>query len=228
MGGVNRSRRRGRPRRGTGGPELSKQRILDAATAEFAQNGFGGARINEIARRADTNKRMLYHYFGGKDGLYVAVLEDAYGAFRMAERKLSIDDLAPDEGVRRLVEFTFDYCAENPRFIALLNNENLYRGRHVRKSARVRSLYSPLIETIERLLERGSKDGTFRNGIDPVRFYISVASLAYFYFSNVHTLSAAFGRDFTAAAERKAQRRHVVDLVLSALRLDRGGRLARK
>jgi TetR/AcrR family transcriptional regulator len=228
MAAVNRSRRRGRPKRGTGGPELSKPRILTAATAEFAQNGFGGARINEIARRADTNKRMLYHYFGGKEGLYVAVLEEAYGAFRAAERKLSIDDLAPDAGMRRLVEFTFDYCAENPRFIALLNNENLYRGRHVRKSARVRALYSPLIDSIAQLLKRGHETGAFRNGIDPMRLYISIAALAYFYFSNVHTLSAAFGRDFTAAAERAAHRRHVVDLLLNALRLDTTAAMARK
>ena len=228
MAGVNRSRRRGRPRRGTGGPELSKPRILTAATAEFAENGFGGARINEIARRAGTNKRMLYHYFGGKDGLYVAVLEAAYGAFRTAERKLSIDDLPPDAAMRRLMEFTFDYCAGNPRFIALLNNENLYRGRHVRKSARVRALYSPLIETIARLLARGHEAGLFRNGIDPVRLYISVASLAYFYFSNMHTLSAAFGRRFSAPAERDAHRRHVVDLLLNSLRLDTGAAIARK
>lgn len=228
MAGVNRSRRRGRPKRGTGGPEVSKPRILAAATAEFAQNGFGGARINEIARRADTNKRMLYHYFGGKEGLYVAVLEDAYGAFRAAERKLSIDDLPPDAGFRGLVEFTFDYCAENPRFIALLNNENLYRGRHVKRSAQVRDLYSPLIDTIKRLLARGHKTGLFRNGIDPVRLYISIAALAYFYFSNIHTLSTALGRDFSAPAERQAHRRHVVDLVIGALRLDRRNPLAGK
>jgi TetR/AcrR family transcriptional regulator len=228
MAGVNRPRRRGRPKRGSGGPELSKPRILAAATAEFAGNGFGGARINEIARRAGTNKRMLYHYFGGKEGLYVAVLEEAYGAFRSAERKLSIDNLPPKTGMRRLMEFTFDYCAENPRFIALLNNENLYRGRHVRKSARVRALYSPLIDTIARLLKRGHKSGVFRNGIDPVRLYISVASLAYFYFSNVHTLSAAFGRRFAGAAERSAHRRHVVDLLLNALRLDSDAAMAGK
>jgi AcrR family transcriptional regulator len=228
MAGVNRPRRRGRPRRGTGGPEFSKRRILAAAMAEFAQNGFGGARVNEIARRADTNKRMLYHYFGGKEGLYIAVLEEAYAAFRTAERKLCIDDLPPEEGMRRLVEFTFDYCAANPRFIALLNNENLYRGRHVRKSARVRQLYSPLIDTITRLLARGHEAGVFRNGIDPVRLYISVAALAYFYFSNVHTLSTAFGRNFAAPTERTAHRRHVTDLLLTSLRLDTNAAMAEK
>jgi TetR/AcrR family transcriptional regulator len=228
MTGVNRPRRRGRPKLGTGGPERSKLRILAAAASEFARNGFGGARINEIARRADTNKRMLYHYFGGKEELYGAVLEDAYAAFRAAERKLSIDDLPPQAAMRRLVEFTFDYCAGNPRFIALLNNENLYRGRHVKKSARVRELYSPLIDTVVLLLARGHEAGVFRNGIEPMRLYISIASLAYFYFSNVHTLSAVFGRKFAASAECSAYRRHVVDLVLNALRLDSGAATARK
>ena len=140
MAGVNHSRRRGRPKRGDGGPEQSKRRILAAAADAFARDGYGGARINDIARRARTNKRMLYHYFGGKEGLYTAVLEDAYAEFRAAERQLSIDDLPPEDGLRRLIEFTFDYCAENPRFIALLNNENLYRGRHVRGSSQVRTL----------------------------------------------------------------------------------------
>jgi TetR/AcrR family transcriptional regulator len=171
---------------------------------------------------------MLYHYFGGKEGLYTAVLEDAYAAFRAEERKLSIDDLMPEHGLRRLVEFTFDYCSENPRFIALLNNENLYRGRHVRESGQVRALYPPLIESIRKLLARGRETRRFRNGIDPLRLYISIAALGYFYFSNLHTLSAAFDRDFSAPAERRAQRRHVVDLVLASLRLDTAPRAGRK
>lgn len=228
MAGVNHSRRRGRPRRGDGGPELSKSRILGAAADAFARDGYGGARINDIARRAGTNKRMLYHYFGGKEGLYTAVLEDAYAAFRAAERRLSIDDLPPEKGLRRLIEFTFDYCAENPRFITLLNNENLYRGRHVRGSAEVQALFPPLIASIRKLLARGRAVGRFRTGIDPLRLYISIASLGYFYFSNLYTLSAALDRDLSAPAERRAQRRHVVDLVLASLRLDMRARAARK
>jgi TetR/AcrR family transcriptional regulator len=228
MGGVNRSRRRGRPKRGDGGPELSKRRIVEAAAAAFAADGYGGARINEIARRAGTNKRMLYHYFGGKEGLYTAVLEAAYGAFRAAERQLSIDNLPPERGLRKLIEFTFDYCAENPDFIALLNNANLYRGRHLRGSRQVRALYLPLIDSIRRLLARGRAAGAFRNGVDPLRLYISIAALGYFYFSNVHTLSAALDRDLSAAAERRAQRRHIVDLVLQSLRLDKRATAAGK
>jgi TetR/AcrR family transcriptional regulator len=228
MAGVNHSRRRGRPRRGNGSPELSKRRILAAAAAAFARDGYGGARINDIARRAGTNKRMLYHYFGGKDGLYTAVLEDAYAAFRAAERRLSIDNQPPETGLRRLVEFTFDYCAANPQFIALLNNENLYRGRHVRASAQVRHLFPPLIESIRKLLARGRATRRFRGGVDPLRLYISIASLGYFYFSNVHTLSAVMGRDLSAPRERRAQRNHVVDLVLAALHLDTATRKIRK
>lgn len=228
MAGVNHSRRRGRPRRGDGGPAVSKRRILVAATEAFARDGYGGARINDIARRASTNKRMLYHYFGGKEGLYAAVLENAYADFRAAERQLSIDDLSPETGLRRLVEFTFDYCAENPRFIALLNNENLYRGRHVRGSAQVRTLFPPLIESIRALLARGRAERRFRGGVDALRLYISIAALGYFYFSNLHTLSAVMNRDLSAPRERSAQRRHVVDLVLSALRLDRRAKPVKK
>lgn len=227
MPGVNHSRRPGRPKRGEGGPELSKRRILTAAAEAFARDGYAGARINAIARRAATNKRMLYHYFGGKEGLYTAVLEDSYAAFRTAERKLSIDDLSPEQGLRRLIEFTFDYCAENPRFIALLNNENLYRGRHVRGS-RVHALFPPLIDSIRELLVRGHAAGRLRNGVDPLRLYISIAALGYFYFSNLYTLSAALDRDLSTPSERRAQRRHVVDLVLRSLRLDTGPKAVKK
>ena len=213
---------------GTRDADATRCRILEAAVVEFSSKGLAGGRVDAIATAARTNKRMLYHYFGGKEGLYVAVLEDAYAAFRAAERKLSIDDLPPQAAMRRLVEFTFDYCAGNPRFIALLNNENLYGGRHVKKSARVRQLYSPLIDTVALVLERGHEAGVFRNGIEPMRLYISIASLAYFYFSNVHTLSAVFGRDFAASTECRKYRRHVVGLVLNALRLDSGAATARK
>jgi hypothetical protein len=146
------------------------------------------------------------------------VLIRAYEAFRQYDASLTVADLDPIEGMRKLVEFTFDYVRENRQLVALLNSANLHRGRHLQNSERIRELYSPLIDMIAALLLRGERSGIFRTGIDPVNLYISIASLAYFYFSNIHTLSAVFGRDLEDADLIERQRRHVVDLVLAALR----------
>jgi TetR/AcrR family transcriptional regulator len=199
-------------------PEKTREQILEAALSEFSQKGLGGARVDAIADRAGVNKRMIYHYFGNKDELFSAVLIRAYEAFRQYDASLTVADLDPIEGMRKLVEFTFDYVRENRQLVALLNSANLHRGRHLQNSERIRELYSPLIDMIAALLLRGERSGIFRTGIDPVNLYISIASLAYFYFSNIHTLSAVFGRDLEDADLIERQRRHVVDLVLAALR----------
>ena len=114
-------------------PEAARQRILAAALAEFSEKGLGGARVDVISERAGANKRMLYHYFGNKDDLFLAVLELAYGDLREAEKALNLDDLSPVEGMRKLVAFTFDYFNQTPYFINLLNSENLHGARHLRR-----------------------------------------------------------------------------------------------
>jgi len=114
-------------------PEAARQRILAAALAEFSEKGLGGARVDVISERAGANKRMLYHYFGNKDDLFLAVLELAYGDLREAEKALNLDDLSPVEGMRKLVAFTFDYFNQTHYFINLLNSENLHGARHLRR-----------------------------------------------------------------------------------------------
>jgi len=199
-------------------PERTREAILGAAEAEFAAKGLSGARVDAIAARAGANKRMLYHYFGGKDGLYLAVLERVYAAMRGAERQLDLDPLPPEEAIRTLVAFNVDYCAAHPEMISLFNNENLLRARHIRQSGRVRELHSPLVDTIARILDRGVKAGLFRSGVDPVQLYVSIAALGYFYYSNNATLSAIFGRDLKAPAARAARRAHAVEVILGYLR----------
>ena len=199
-------------------PEKTREQILEAALAEFSLKGLGGARVDAIAGRAGVNKRMIYHYFGNKDELFSAVLIHAYETFRQNDASLTMADLDPLEGMRKLVEFTFNYVQENRHLVALLNSANLHRGRHLQNSERIRELYSPLIDMIAALLLRGERSGIFRTGIDPVNLYISIAGQAYFYFSNVHTLSAVFGRDLEDPAFIESHRRHVVDLLLASLR----------
>lgn len=200
-------------------PERTYANILDAAVAEFAAKGYGGARVDLIAARSGANKRMLYHYFGNKEALFVAALEQAYKHIRQQEAELHLEDLDPVEAMRRFVSFTFHYFHANPHFMSLLNTENLHRARHIRKApARAHSINHPIIQRLEALLRRGAAAGLFRPGIDPVQLYISVAGISYFYFSNVHTLSVIFQRDLLAASALAARLAHATDVIVAYLR----------
>ncbi|HEX7053226.1 MAG TPA: TetR/AcrR family transcriptional regulator [Burkholderiales bacterium] len=199
-------------------PQRTRQRILDAATAEFARHGLGGARVDRIAAGAGANKRMLYYYFGSKEDLFLAVLEAAYERIRSAERDLDLEHADPREALKRLVEFTWRYSLAHPEFQSLLGSENLYRGRHLGRSRRVRELHSPLVETLRGVLRRGERLGLFRRGIDPVQLYISIAAEGYFYLSNRYTLSRIFARDLMAPRALAARERHVRELILASVR----------
>ncbi len=197
--------------------DRTQQAILQAAVDEFAHAGLGGARIDRIAERAGVNKRLLYYYFGSKDDLFLAVLEQAYADIRNAEKALCLEDLPPTIAISRLVEFTWRYYLDNPHFLTLLNSENLHKAVHLKRSSRVREMNSPLIQIIEGVLQRGQRAGLFRGGVDPVQLYISIASLCYFYLSNNATLSEIFGRDLHAAKALAERLSHVTEVVLGYL-----------
>lgn len=199
-------------------PQGNQQRILAAATAEFALRGLGGARVDRIAARAGANKRMLYYYYGNKEALFLAVMEDGYARIRNAEQGLNLGEVEPEEGIRRLVEFTWNYLMKNPEFLPLLNSENLHRARHIRRSENIPAMHSPFVATIEDLLKRGVKAGRFRRDVDAVQLYISIASLSYFYHSNRYTLSTVFKRDLFSPRNRAARLAHMIELVLGYLR----------
>jgi AcrR family transcriptional regulator len=199
-------------------PERTRAAILRAATAEITAKGLTGARVDAIAERAGVNKRMLYHYFGDKDGLYLAVLEGTYAAIRNAEIGLNLTALDPIAGMRKLVLFTWAYLIGHPEFLSLLATENMHRARYLKKSKRIRRLHNPLVGMIEGLLTRGAQQGVFRAGVDPVELYISIAGLGFFYMSNRHTLSTIFGKNLNAP-ERLARRgEHMVEVVLAYLK----------
>ena len=199
-------------------PEATRRKLLAAARREFADSGLAGARVDEIAARAGVNKQLVYHYFGDKDALYLAVLEWVYEEIRAQERKLNLTGLPPRQAIRKLIESSFDHLAAHPDFILLLNDENRGGARHVRTSRRLEAMHSPLVNMVSKILSEGVRAGVFRKGINPVHLYISIAGLSYFFFSNTPTLSAIFGKDLASAAARSARRKHVVDLVLQALR----------
>lgn len=208
---------RQRPQESARDPEWSKARLLEAGRAAFSEKGLNGARVDEIAGRAGVNKQLLYYYFKDKEGLYEAVLEHAYGEIREREQSLDLASLAPRAAMERFVAFTFDYLTENRAFVALLNDENVHRARHVRRSADTRRLHDRLHDTIGGILARGEAEGAFRAGIDPVELYISIASLCYFYYSNIHTLSAIFGRDLGAPEAIARRRAHLMAFVMAYL-----------
>lgn len=199
-------------------PEQTRARILAAAKAEFARVGLGGARVDRIAALAGANKRMLYYYFGNKDELFRAVLEATYEHIRESEKALHLDAVDPAEAIRRLVAFTWDYYLRHPEFLSLLNSANLHRAEHLKQSTKVRRMHSPFVALIGDILERGRKAGLFRDGVDAVQLYISIAALAYFYLGNNYTLSAIFGRDLKARKARDERLAHMTELVLGYLR----------
>ncbi len=212
------ARGRSRAQEGRRAPERTREQILQAAIREFADKGLGGARVDAIAERAGANKRMLYHYFGNKAELFLAVLERIYDDIRRAETELHLEELAPVAAMRRLVEFSFGYFIANPHFIPLLNSENLHRARHLKRSKRIREMHSPLVEMISRMLKRGQHSGEFRGDVDPVQLYVSIAALGYFYFANIHTLSTIFRRNLSAPRRIAERKRHAADMVLGYLR----------
>ncbi len=193
----------------------TRKKILDKATMEFTAKGFDAARVDSIAKRCKLSKYMLYHYYGSKEGLFIAVLEAMYERFRERQRDLEMIASDPPEAMRQLVAQTFSALLEQPEVIALLNSENLHKGKHVQRSSRIRKIYDPLVDTIREILRRGVERGQFRDDIDPVTLYMSLSSLAYHYISNQYTFKAAFGIDFTKEDRRAAWLRHITDMVMS-------------
>ncbi|MGU3575142.1 TetR family transcriptional regulator [Brucellaceae bacterium C25G] len=199
-------------------PVATSKALLQAAMTEFTTYGFEGGRVDRIAQMAGCNKQLVYHYFGSKTELYKLTLEEVYREIRESETQLHLEDLSPEKAMAKLVAFSFDYLADHPEFIALLNDENRMGAAHLKTSDNIAEMHSPLVKMIEETLNRGIKAGLFNDQFEPVNLYLSIAGLSFFYFSNHKTLSVIFKRDMTSKESIKARRQHVIDLVLSSLR----------
>ncbi|MFZ1726447.1 MAG: TetR/AcrR family transcriptional regulator [Albidovulum sp.] len=197
----------------------TRRRILNSARQSFARHGFRGARIEAIADGAKANVQMIYRYFGNKEGLYLEVLEDTYLRIRARERRLKLGDLPPDQGVRNLVEFTFDYLAAHPEFVAIIRNENMDGGRFARRLQKVSASATPLVETLSGLLRRGGDAGLFRKNIDTMQLYVTILALCITHLAQSHTLSVMFNQDLGNPEWIAERRAHVVDVTLSYLRV---------
>jgi AcrR family transcriptional regulator len=206
-------RRRSRSQR-TNDPDGNRRNIIEVATREFAEMGFSGARVDEIAARTKTSKRMIYYYFGGKEALYIAVLEEAYRKIRGIEATLDLAHQPPEEALRTLVGFTFDYQNAHPEFIRLVMNENILNGVYVSRSKNIQRFNSAVINAVRELLVRGQREGIFRPNLDPVDLHMSISALCFFNVANRATFSSIFKRDMAsrkALADRRAQ---IADLIL--------------
>jgi AcrR family transcriptional regulator len=199
-------------------PDGARERILRTAIAEFSEKGYNGARVLAICRKSRVNPRMIYHYYGGKDRLYVAVLEQVLGELRREELKLDVEHVAPVEGMLQLFDFTYEHFGKHPELIHLLSGENLLRARFLKKSSKTPVVASPLIALIDQLLKKGEESAEFRRGIDPLQLYIMMVGFAYFHRSNAHTLSVIFKSEILEPDWQAEHKRYAKEMMLLFLR----------
>ena len=193
--------------------DATKANILSVAIEEFSSKGLAGSRVDEIAERTHTVKRMIYYYFGSKEGLYRAVLEHAYDHIRSIESDLDLDSLPPLEALRRLVQVTFDYHNRHPEFVRLVMNENIHKGAHIGHLAGIKERNRTVIATLRKLIDRGTKSGEFRPDIDPIELHMSISALCFYNVSNRYTFSTIFGRDMTSPKAAGARREVIADMI---------------
>ncbi len=197
---------------------VTKSRILDCAQQEFADHGYDGARIERIVSQADVNVSLAYQYFGSKENLFIAVMEQAYDLMRANHRDFDIRGLEPVEAMESLVRWTFRIFVKHPQLIGLLNAENVQRGKHIAKSTHIRNLYNPLLDTIGLVLQRGAQTKVFRGDVAAEDLFISMNGMGYFYLSNRYTLGVILGRDLIKPAAIRRHEEHIVQVVLGYLR----------
>jgi AcrR family transcriptional regulator len=198
--------------------DRTRAEILEVAQAEFARRGYAGARVDEIAALMRTTKRMIYYYFGGKEQLYIAVLEKVYTEVRTAERALDVEHLAPTDAIRTLAELTFDHHDAHRDFIQLVAIENVHRAEHIRKSEILAGLGTPVLDVISRILEAGRRSGEFQTDADAIDVHLMISAYCVFRIANQHTFGALFGRDITAPEYRDKMRRMVGEMIVAFLR----------
>ncbi|MFI5891733.1 TetR/AcrR family transcriptional regulator [Actinoplanes sp. NPDC051513] len=197
--------------------ERTRAEILTVASAEFADRGYDGARVDEIAARTSTTKRMIYYYFGGKRQLYVAALESAYARIREAEQQVSVDHLSPADAIRRIAEVTFDHHEANPDFIRLVSIENIHRAEHIARLPEIVRINTPAVLLLDRILTRGRETGEFRTDVDAIDVHLMISAFCFFRVANQHTFGAIFGRDLLDPARRSHYRQMLSDMIVAHL-----------
>jgi TetR/AcrR family transcriptional regulator len=198
-------------------PEKRRRELLHAARQEFSERGLSGARVDDIVNRAGVNKQLMYYYFGDKETLYEKVLEQAYIDIRSGEGNLNLSAMPAREAMEKFIVYNFEFVQKNRDFVSLLNDENLHQARHLENSEAIKERHVTLKKIIGDVLKRGYEEGVFKRRVEPVDLYITISSLSYFYFSNIHTMSKIFNRDLSVADEIERRRGEIVAIVLTYL-----------
>ena len=206
--------------RGAKDEDGTRAKILNVAIQEFSSYGLSGARIDQIASETGSNKSMIYYYFGGKEGLYIAALEESYRRFRQIESEFHLGKLYALDALRTIIESTFDHHAQHPEFVRMVMTENIHLGGYVRKIPDLKGINRPAIELLDELCKRGIAEGVFRTDLDPVDLHMSISALSFYNVSNQHTFSFIFDRNFTAPAVHAERRKAVVEMILRSVRPD--------
>lgn len=206
------------PKRRPRNAAASKARILNVASKEFSRRGYDGARVETIAKKAQSNINLVYHYFGNKEKLFIAVMEHGYAAIRSRHNDMALRPLPPEAAMQQLIISTFRMFIELPELIGLFNAENIAEARHVRNSSIIADLYDPLLAFIDETLKRGVMEGVFRPGIDPVELFLSINAEGYFYLSNRHTLSFILHQPLMDKDRLQQREAFIVDVIMRFLR----------
>jgi AcrR family transcriptional regulator len=194
--------------------DQTRARILQAAIKVFTEDGYSGGRIERISAEADSNDRMLYYYFGSKEKLFVRVLEHTYEQFNLAESTLRLDPSTPVQTLQQVVAFVWEYYVTHPEFVAILSIENLHKGKHAKQSSELRRLSGEAVGVLRPIIEAGQQQGLFREDLDIKHVYLMIASLCYFYNSNLHTLTSFLDQDIAAPQQRHDWLAFISDLVV--------------
>jgi AcrR family transcriptional regulator len=198
--------------------DRTRSEILEVATREFADKGYSGARVDEIAAKIRTTKRMIYYYFGSKEQLYLAALERAYGVIRELEAQLDVEHLDPVQALRQLATLTFDHHEAHPDFIRLVSIENIHRAEHLARSEILAGLAEPALAVLGRILDRGRADGRFRDDVDPLDVHMLISAFCVFRIANRYTFNAIFNRDMLDPSRREHYREMLAEIVLRHVR----------
>lgn len=198
-------------------PEKTRENILQEAIVEFVQQGLAGARVDAIAERIHTSKRMIYYYFNSKEQLYIEVLEKLYGDIRSTESRLHLAELAPVDAIRRLVEFTFDHHDRNVDFVRIVSIENIHNAEYVKQSSVIKAMNSSILDALDLILRRGAEEGVFRTGLEPQDVHLLISSFCFHRVSNRHTFGEIFQIDLADEAIKQRHRQMICESVLRYL-----------
>ncbi|MBE6645215.1 MAG: TetR/AcrR family transcriptional regulator [Ruminococcaceae bacterium] len=196
--------------------EITKEKILTAAEAEFSEKGFFGARIDEIAALSGFNKRMIYEHFGSKEELYKQVLLSVYRKLAECEREFFVENPEPALAIKNFAYAFFHFFEQTPSFVRMLMWENLNNAQFVSEDE-VRKLKQPTIDYIISQIKRGKKQGIFKEEIDEYQVVVSLMNFGFSYFTNIHTLSIIFNKDMSAASEINSRAEFVSNMILNSL-----------